>query len=158
MTDDRSPADDRGDLRARRLLRLGSDPGAAPATDVAAAGLRPGFMERLRARIAADARAASPVASRPASPASAGAGPAGWPDALGALARPALALGGAAAVLAGAVLLLSPAAPAGAGGDTLAALVEEDPDLFALLGGEWGGLWPGNGASGGGRDDGGDGR
>jgi hypothetical protein len=156
MTDDRSPADDRGDLRARRLLRLGSDAGAAPATDVAAAGLRPGFMERLRARIAADGRAASPVASRPDFPASAGANPAGWPDALGALARPALALGCAAVVLAGAVLLLSPAAPAGA--DTLAALVEEDPDLGALLGGEWGGLWPGNGASGGGRDDGGDGR
>ncbi len=143
--------EDRRDLRARRLLRLGSGAGAAGASGAAdtagaagavgapgAGGLRPGFMQRLRARIEAEERAAAAAGA-------AGREPADFLGALGALARPALGLAFAVALLSGVFLLLSPSAPAGAsgeGGDTLAALVEEDPALSALFGSEAGGVWP----------------
>jgi hypothetical protein len=124
--------EDRRDLRARRLLRLGSEAGPAGAS-----GLRPGFMERLRARIESEKRQAAGAGG------ASGLGSAGWLDALGALARPALGLAFAVLILAGAFLLLSPLLPGGGGddGDTLAALVEDDPALSALLGNEGSGVW-----------------
>jgi len=120
--------DDPRDLRARRLLRIGSDP-EADAPGAAPSGLRPGFMERLRARLAAEERQAAE----------------GWTDALATLSRPALGMACAAVIIAGALLLLSPAVPSEPGerdeGDTLAALVEDSSTLGTLLDGGRGSLW-----------------
>lgn len=107
----------RDDRRARRLLRLGSDAGPAE--------LRPGFMERLSARLGEEERARAAAAD----PAAAG-------DALGALAalaHPALAMALAAALLAGVFLFLSPSGSNDGSGDTLAALFEGDPSYEALV-------------------------
>jgi len=117
---------ERKDLRARRLLQMGSEAGTA--------GLRPGFMERLRARMAAEERAAA---------AGGALGPAGDPvGALAALARPALAFALGAVILAGAFFAWSPQPSARADQETLAALLEDAPALQALLSGEARGLLP----------------
>jgi len=114
------------DERARRLLQMGSDAGPA--------GLRPGFVERLRARMAAVEREA---AEERAAAAGGAFGPAGDPvGALAALTRPALAFALGAVLLAGAFFAWSPQPSARADQETLAALLEEAPALQALLSGE----------------------
>jgi hypothetical protein len=133
---------DRSDRRARTLLRLGSGAGAAGTNGepgvAGAPGLRPGFMERLLARLETE-------------------GGAGRADVFGTLARPTLGVALALTILAGVFLFLSPTAPgAGEGGDALATLIDDDPVLGALLARDGEGLWPGIDGVEAGGDDGGD--
>lgn len=94
------------ELRAARLLSLGSGPAeGAP---------RPGFSERLQARLKTESARL----------------PAGWADAVGLAARPAFGLAAAAALVS---IGLYTAIPNAAPRDDLALLVESDPLVGPLF-------------------------